>query len=151
MEVSYFVLRATLAKRSRFSLTLDLREQTVLVWGLTSAGAHWPLTVGEKNSAFTHLESPITTYITLHLPNFCEATIPCLLKLRQRFELNDFYVTNFFKRCGSYQAICWNCKSCIILISLITCKYDMISCLVSFITYLDKHRGCSRKVSFHWL
>ena len=85
-------------------------------------------------------------------PNFCEVTIPSLLNSRQRFELNDFDLTNLFKCCASYQAICWNHTKCVIFISLVNCKYDMTSCPVSFTTYLDRHRGqTSRKVSFRWL
>ena len=78
---------------------------------------------------------PWITCLYLHtiiFTNFCEATIPCLLKSRQRFE-NYFYLT-IFKLCASYQPICQNRKNCVIFISLVTCKYDMISCSVSFIT-----------------
>ena len=139
------------SKRSRFSRTPDLRAQAALIVRTDHSWPHWPLTVGDENSAFTHLESSINTCITSHLPNFCEVTIPCLLKSRQRFEIYDFDLTDFFKHCASYQVIFWNCNTCIIFISLVTCKYDMTSCPASFTTYLDRHRGYSRKVSFQWL
>ena len=114
-------------------------------WSPPTAGGRW------RNSAVTHLESSVTTYIPSYLLYFCETKIHCLLKSRQRFELNDFYLTTLFTLCSSYQAFCWNRKNCIIFISLVTCKCDMTSCLESLTTYLDRHPGYSRRVSFHWL
>ena len=66
------------------------------------------------------------TCVSSYLPNFCKVTIPCLLKSSQRFELNDFYLTNLFKHCASYQAICWNRKNCVIFISLT----ERIACIL---------------------
>ena len=51
--------------------------------------------------------------------------------LTQWFLLNYLF---FFKLCAPYQAICRNCKNCVIFISLVTCKYDMTLCPVSFTT-----------------
>ena len=144
-----FCPAGNLSKRSRFNRTPDLRAHTALVVRTDLSWSHWLLTVGEENSAFTHLESSINSCITSHLQNFCEATIPCLLKSRQRFKLNDFDLTNFLKHCAPYQAICRNRKTCIIFISFVTSKYDMTSFPVSFTTYLGRHQGYSRKVSLH--
>ena len=80
-------------------------------------------TVSHENSAFTHLESLINICIPSYLLNFCEIMIPCLLKSRHRFKRNHFDLTNFFKRCASYQAICPNRKTCVLFISLLTCKW----------------------------
>ena len=128
-------LWATFTERSPISTILEFRAQTSCAssedrpqWSPQTAGGRW------QNSAFNHLESPVTTCIPSYLPKFCEVMIPCLLKSRQRFLLNDFYLTTFFKLCASYQANCRNRMNCVVFISIITCKYDTISCLVSFTT-----------------
>ena len=91
-------------------------------WEPTSVGTLQSTDGRWWNSAFTHLESPVTTCIPSYSPNFCEVTIPCLLKSRHRCELNDCYLTNLLKLCASYQAICLNRKNCQIFFSLVTCK-----------------------------
>ena len=137
----------------QFSLALDLNAQTVSILR-TDLGGHTAVhrrPVTELDD-FTHLEPSINSFIPSYLLNVCEITIPCLLKSRERFDLNDFYLTNHFKRRASLQTNCWNRKKCVIFISLVNCTYDMTSCPVSFTTYLDRHRGqTSRKVSFRWL
>ena len=131
-----------LTDRYQLSSTPDLRASTTLVVRAVLSWSNGSLTVGDENSAFIHLESSINTWILSYLLNFCETTIPCLLKSRQRFELNDIDLTTICKLCASYQAICWNrLLKCLIFISLIACKYDMTSCPVSFTTYLDRHPG----------
>ena len=141
------------SKRSRFNRTPDLRAQAALVVRTTDLRwSHWPLTVGDETLSFNNLESSIYTCITSYLLNFCETKIPCLLNSRLRFAHNNFYITTNFKLCASYQAICRNRKNCVILISLVNCKYDMTSCPVYFTTCLDRQREqTSRKVSFRWL
>ena len=106
------------------------------VWGLTSAvntatGVQQPkLFCYHINSAFLAFNPLLLPESDQYLLNFCEETISWLLKSRQRFEFSTFLLSDHFCNIGhSRQTIRRNRKNCIILTSLVTCKYNMTSCL----------------------